>query len=386
MRVLISGAGIAGLSLALRLDQRGLMPVLVERSPTVRAGGYMLGLVDPGYDAAARMSIIEDLRKVRYAPQQLVYIDPDGTESFRLERRALASLAGARQLSLMRGDIERVLYAKVRDRAEFHFDRSIAAVEATPAGVVATLNDGTTLEADLVVGADGLHSRIRSLCFGPEEQFVRFLGARVAAFVLNRDDFPDIGPGETYSMTEVGRGSAIASVGDGRLVAFFVFRARPAHKFDHVDAELRYAFCDARWHVGRLLAGLSKATSVYFDDVAQVICPRWSSGRVVLLGDAGSAVSLIAGGGASLAMAGAYILAEALADTPQDIAGALARYEKRMRPLVDKGQKMARRNAALFLPNSRFHLALRNAALRVASSPRVAGIAGRLLSRHGDRL
>lgn len=386
MRVLISGAGIAGLSLALRLAQRGLTPILVERSPTVRVGGYMLALVDPGCDAAERMGVIEDLQKVRYAPQRLVYIKPDGTEDFRLEGRALASLAGDRQLSLMRGDIERVLYAKVRDSAEFHFDRSITAIEARPASVAATLNDGTALEADIVVGADGLHSRVRALCFGSEDKFIRFLGARVSAFVLNRDDFPDIGPGETYSMTEVRRGSAIASIGDGRLVAFFVYRAELAHKFDHTDAELRYAFRDARWHVDRLLAGLSKATSVYFDDVAQVVCPRWSSGRVVLLGDAGSAVSLIAGGGASLAMGGAYILAEALADMPGDIAGALANYEKRMRPLVDKGQKTARRNAALFLPNSRFHLALRNAALRLASSPRVASIAGRLLSRGGDRL
>ncbi|MGN6770427.1 MAG: FAD-dependent monooxygenase [Rhizobiaceae bacterium] len=386
MRVLISGAGIAGLSLALRLGQRGLTPILVERSPTLRAAGYMLGLVDPGFDAVERLGIVEDLRPVQYAPQQIVYIGPDGKERWRLRDDALATLAGDRQLSLMRGDIERVLYNKICDGAEIRFGTSVEAIDASSARITAALTDGTGLDADLVVGADGLHSRIRSLCFGEEKDFVRFLGARVAAFVLDHTGFPDIGPGETHSMTQVGRGVAIASVRDDQLVAFFIFRTGQKRRFASVEEELRHAFTGAGWNVERLLDRIPEAGSVYFDDVAQVVCPHWASDRAVLLGDAGSAVSLIAGGGASLAMAGGLVLADALADMPDDLEHALGQYEARMRPFVEKAQKSAQRAAALFVPDNRLHLALRDIGLRLASSPLLAKVLRPLFSRDGDRL
>jgi 2-polyprenyl-6-methoxyphenol hydroxylase-like FAD-dependent oxidoreductase len=386
MRILISGAGIAGLSLALRLVQRGLTPILIERSPTLRAGGYMLGLVDPGYDAAERMGIAEELRLAQYAPRQIVYVGPDGTERWRLKGNALATLVGNRQLSLMRGDIERILHDKVRDRAEIHFNSSIDAIATSTAGITATLTDGTMLDADLVVGADGLHSRTRSLCFGREEEFVRFLGARVAAFVLDSSGFPDIGPDETHSMTQVGRGAAIATLRDGQLVAFFIFRTGQRRRFESVEEELRHAFHGAGWHVERLLDSIPDANSVYFDDVAQIVAPRWARGRAVLLGDAGFAVSLIAGGGASLAMAGGLVLADALADMPNDYARALACYESRIRPFVAKAQKSAHKAAALFMPNTRFHLALRDIGLRLASSQLLAKTLRPLFSHDADRL
>lgn len=386
MRVLISGAGIAGLSLALRLGQRGLTPILVERSPTLRAGGYMLGLVGPGYDAAERMGIVDELRRIQYAPQQIVYIGPNGNERWRLEGRALATLVGHRQFSLMRSDIERVLHDKVRDRAEIRFSTSVEAIDVSAAGIAATLTDGTTLDADLVVGADGLHSRIRSLCFGEEKIFVRFLGARVAAFILDHDGFPDIGPGETHSMTQVGRGAAIASIRDDRLVAFFIFRTKQERRFASVEEELRHSFNGAGWQVDRLLDRIPDAGSVYFDDVAQVVCSRWASDRAVLLGDAGSAVSLIAGGGASLAMAGGLVLADALADMPDSLDRAVGQYEARMRPFVEKAQKSAQRAAALFMPDNRFHLTLRDIGLRLASSPLLAKILRPLFSRDEYRL
>jgi 2-polyprenyl-6-methoxyphenol hydroxylase-like FAD-dependent oxidoreductase len=386
MRVLISGAGIAGLSLALRLGQRGLTPILVERSPALRAAGYMLGLVDPGFDAAERLGIVGDLRRMQYAPQQIVYVGPDGKERWRLKGGALATLVGDRQLSLMRGDIERVLYDNIRDGAAIRFGTSVEAIDASAAGITATLTDGTKLDADLVVGADGLHSRIRSLCFGEEKDFIRFLGARVAAFVLDHAGFPDIGPGETHSMTQVGRGAAIASVRDDQLVAFFIFRTRQERRFGSVEEELRHAFSGAGWHVGRLLDRMPQASSVYFDDVAQVVCPRWASGRAVLLGDAGSAVSLIAGGAASLAIAGGLVLADALADMPDDLEHALGQYEARMRPFVERAQKSAQRAAALFMPDNRFHLALRDIGLRLASSPLLAKVLRPLFSRDEDRL
>jgi 2-polyprenyl-6-methoxyphenol hydroxylase-like FAD-dependent oxidoreductase len=198
VQVVISGAGIAGLSLALRLHQNGLVPIVIERSPNLRADGYMLGLSDSGYDAAEHMDIADTLKAAQYSPRHLLYVTSDGRARFALQGRALEVLVGERQLNLMRGDIERVLYERVHDALDIRFGRSLAALKQNGTKMLATLDDDTTLEADLVVGADGLHSKVRALAFGPEEQFVSFLGARVGAFIFERSLLRGIDPNETY--------------------------------------------------------------------------------------------------------------------------------------------------------------------------------------------
>jgi 2-polyprenyl-6-methoxyphenol hydroxylase-like FAD-dependent oxidoreductase len=159
MRVLISGAGIAGLSLALRLHQRGLAPIVLERAPRLRDGGYTLGLSDPGLDAAERMGIAEALRAAHHVPERLAYLDGRGRERFAIGRRTLDRFIGRRQLSLMRGDVERVLHDRVQACSEVRFGASVASLDAAPGGggVRAVLEDGTAIDCDLVVGADGLH-------------------------------------------------------------------------------------------------------------------------------------------------------------------------------------------------------------------------------------
>jgi 2-polyprenyl-6-methoxyphenol hydroxylase-like FAD-dependent oxidoreductase len=385
MKVLISGAGIAGLSLALRLHQQGLEPVVVERSPTLRSVGYMLGLSDPGYDAGEHLGIAADLTAVQYLPQRLVYLGADGRKRLALEGRALEVLIGERQINLMRGDIERILYERVRDRLPIRFGASIAAFAQSAVGVTATLDTGKSIDADLLVGADGLHSRVRALAFGPEQEFVQFLGARVAAFILDRSLVPGIAADETYSLTEVGRAAGLAAVRGGRVMAFFIYLTPRERRHDTVEAELRHAFAGAAWRVPELLDQVSKADSVYFDEVALVRAPHWSHGRIVLLGDAACAVSLIAGKGATLAMAGAVILAEALAATG-DIAAAASLYEARVRPWAESAQKTARRNLVLFTPKTKLQLMLREQMLRLASWPPFARIVKRALNRKGERL
>ena len=215
---------------------------------------------------------------------------------------------------------------------------------------------------------------------------MRPLGARVAAFLLDRSAFPDTEPGTSYSITEVGRAAALASVGEDRLVAFFIWRTDGRPRLGAVEEELRHAFAGAGWHVPALLDRLRAVQDVYFDEVAQVVMPRWSDGHAVLLGDAASAVSLIAGKGATLAMAGAVVLADALADRPGAIDEALAAYEARLRPWVDAAQSMARRNVRLFTPANRFQLLGREAVLRLAARPFLAPAVKRLLNRGGERL
>ena len=385
MRVLISGAGIAGLSLALRLHQRGLDPVVVERAPRLRDGGYVLGLSDPGYHAAERMGIADALRAAHYVPGRLAYVDGRGRERFAIGGRTVERFVGPRQLSLMRGDIERALHDRVRAFSEVRFGASITALDEGRGGVRAMLEDGTEVEPDLVVGADGLHSKVRALRFGPEESFLRPLGARVAAFLFDHADHPLIEPGAAYSLAEVGRTAALASAGGGRFVAFFIHRAerRPA---ETVEEELRRAFAGTGWLVPTLLDLLPRAGGVYADDVAQVVMPHWRQGRTVLLGDAACAVSLVAGKGATLAMAGGCVLADALADLPGDPDTAAARYEAFVRPMADAAQRTARRGLFLFTPANRAQLLLREAALRLAALPALALLAKRLLNREGAKL
>jgi 2-polyprenyl-6-methoxyphenol hydroxylase-like FAD-dependent oxidoreductase len=307
----------------------------------------MIGLSDPGYDDAERMGIADTLRTAQYSPRRLLYVMSDGRARFALEGRALEILVGERQFNLMRGDIERVLYERVRDALDIRFGRSLAALKQYGTKMLATLDDGTTLEADLVVGADGLHSKVRALALGPEEQFVSFLGARVGAFIFERSLLRGIDPDETYSLTEVGRAAGVAAVRGERLVAFFIYQCERERKFDTVEEELRHVFGGAGWRVPELLDCLGKAESVYFDEVALVKAPRWSQGRIVLLGDAACAVSLIAGKGPTLAMAGGVILADALKGSA-NLAAALAAYEARVRPWAEAAQATAWRNRALF--------------------------------------
>ena len=374
------------MSLALRLRQRGLKPVVIEHSPTLRDGGYMLGLSDPGYDAAERMGLAGALGAAQYMPRRIAHIGADGRVKFALEGRSLDILAGERQLNLMRGDIERILYERLRDDAEFHFGASVATLDQAADGVRVRLDDTMVIEADLAVGADGLHSNLRALAFGPEERFTRFLGARVAAFILDRSAIPAVGEDETASLTEVGRAVGLAAIRGGRLVAFFIYRTGRERRFETVEAELKYAFAGAGWHVPRLLDHAGVADSIYFDEVAQVVVPRWSHGRAALLGDAAAAVSLIAGKGATLAIAAGLVLADALADQPADIPAALARHEAKLRPMTEPAQAMARRNVGLFAPSNRLQLFARDFGLRLAGLPTLARFAKHFLNREGERL
>jgi 2-polyprenyl-6-methoxyphenol hydroxylase-like FAD-dependent oxidoreductase len=189
-------------------------------------------------------------------------------------------LVGERRFNLLRGDIERALYDRIRGEVEVRFGVSLESMEMTQSGVGVRLTNGEEVGCDLVVGADGLHSRVRALRFGPEERFVRSLGARVAAFLLDRPEFPNAEPGTSYSLTEVGRAAALASVDDDRLVAFFIWRTDGRPRHGTPEEELRHTFAGAGWHVPALLDRLSRTGDVYFDEVAQVVMPHWSAGRV----------------------------------------------------------------------------------------------------------
>lgn len=371
MRVLISGGGIAGLTLAFWLKRGGHDPLVVERSPALRDEGYMIDFFGSGYDVSERMGILANLERIHYQIPRLTFVDASGAEKFSIDYPVLRKLFGGRHFNFMRGDLERVLYSKVKDDVEFRFNTTVESFEQDTGAVHVKLSDGSTASFDLLVGADGVHSWVRQLAFGEEGQFSRFLGCYTAAFIITDPTKSLALPDTLYTLTVLEKQVGIYPIRGGRLATFFVYRRHQLlnnFSFEMAVRELRTAYGGLNWIVPELLERCDRS-SMYLDEVSQVEMARWSLGRVTLIGDACHCVSLLAGQGASLAMASAYILADELAKSRSDVAGALAHYERKLRPKIEKKQKAGRRLARWFVPANRVDLAIRDFVMRMAAWP-----------------
>ncbi|WP_047524306.1 FAD-dependent monooxygenase [Microbacterium sp. ZOR0019] len=370
MRAVIIGAGIAGLSTSLRLHQAGWETLLVERAPARRDGGYAVTFGGIGYDAAERIGILSDLQARSFETTELSYHRSDGSRLFALDRAAIAATTGARSLTILRGDLESVLYERVRDHTTIRFGTTLTSFEQDDREVRVALTDGTVETADLLIGADGLHSATRALLFGPEEDFLVDLQHKIAVSMLERRP-ASIAPGTTGTHSSRGRTAAVISAGDGRNVAFFGYRADHARPGADVHAELRRIYGDLGWIIPEVLTGFQEADSVYFDTVSQVVVPSWSKGRVALLGDSAWCVTLFAGYGSSLAVGGADRLVTELTARPDDIPAALQAWETAIRPEAERKQRLGRRVKGIYAPAHPLTLWLSMLPLRLASFPLV---------------
>ncbi|MES4891304.1 FAD-dependent monooxygenase [Streptomyces sp. NPDC096012] len=387
MRAVICGAGIAGLALAGRLyNALGWEVVVLEKAPGPRTEGYMIDFFGPGYDAAEAMGVLPWLEELSYPISGAAFVDDQGRCRARLGYDRFARSLDGRLLSIMRSDLELALRERLSFAVGLRFGVGPARVETSAFGVRVKLTDGSSLHADLLIGADGIHSTVRALAFGDESRYVRHLGYHTAAFTF---DDPEVNAdlGDRFCLTDsVGRQMGLYALRDGKVAAFAVHHAtepRPPHD---ARAGLRREYGSLGWLVPRALAGCPPSPQLYYDQVAQSDLPSWSRGRVVLVGDACHAVSLLAGQGASLAIAGAYVLADQLAGS-RSIEEALAGYERLWRPVVSRRQRAARRTARWFVPASQRQLRLRRLALRLADLPgsgHVAGVA--LAGRQRPRL
>ncbi|MFF9408120.1 FAD-dependent monooxygenase [Streptomyces anandii] len=380
MRAVICGAGIAGLSLAGRLhDVLGWEVVVLEKAPRPRAEGYMIDFFGPGYDAAEAMGVLPWLAELGYPVSEAAFVDEHGRCRARLGYDRFAQSLNGRLLSIMRPDLELALRERLSLAVGLRFGVGPARIDTGAYGVRLTLTDGSTLDADLLVGADGVHSTVRSLLFGQESRFLRHLGYHTAAFTF---DDPEVHAelGDRFCLTDtVGRQMGLYALRDGKVAAFAVHRASDPRSPDDVRAALRREYGSLGWLVPRALAKCPQSSEVYYDEVAQSDVPSWSRGRVVLVGDACHAVSLVAGQGASLAVAGAYVLADQLAGTRR-IEDALAGYERLWRPVVARRQRAARRTARWFVPASSRQLDWRRAFLRFAGLPGARRVVGATLA------
>ncbi|WP_027344932.1 FAD-dependent monooxygenase [Hamadaea tsunoensis] len=362
--ILISGAGVAGPTLAYWLARNGFRPTVVERSQGLRSSGNPVDVRGPAFPVAEQMGILPALREHQTRAKAMRVLGIDGKPLARVPMGA--QRAGSQEVELPRGELASVLYAAARDHAEFLFDETITGLHQDEGGVDVTFDRAGPRRFDLVIGADGLHSTTRRLVFGPEADFVRHMGVYVATLPLGE---PAREPDEILMYNTPGRLLSIHPA-NGDALAAFIFRGPAIPGFDHRDMDQHKkivldAYAGIGWRVPELLDRVRTATDLYFDSVSQVRLPAWSTGRVALVGDAAACLSLF-GEGSSLAMSAGYTLAATLAEAPHDVA--FARYETEHRKLVEPKQRNVSRAAGLIVPKTRLGIGVRNLAARVGGT------------------
>ncbi len=353
MRILISGASIAGPVLAYWLSRSGFDATVVERAPTLRkTGGHAVDLFRPSMEISAKMGVLPRIEALATGTDTLTMHRERRRRPVRVDLTKLTGAASDQHVEIMRDDLSEVYYDAGRNDVEYVFGDSITAI--CPDGEV-TFEHAPPRSFDIVVGADGLHSNVRRLVFGDEAGLTRFIGGYLAVVSAPKTMAHH---NEMLGHIGVGRLAAIYTgdhVDDARIV--FMFRSKQELEYDYRDALrqkelLRDAFAGMHPQVDRWLSEIDQTPAFYFDAISQLQLDTWSRGRVTLVGDAGYCPGPAVGGSTSLAVIGAYVLAGELARAGGDHVRAFAAYQGEMAETVRRSRAFARGAAKTIIPGS----------------------------------
>lgn len=357
-RVLVSGAGVAGLTAAIWLAREGFRPVVVEQAQDVRADGYIISLSHRSYRYAEALGLLPDLKRRGAGVIASSYHRAGGATLLQLDYSRLFD--GVDVIQIMRDDLQDILYAKAQDLAEFRFGTSVNAIEHGETRARVTMSDGSEGEFDAVIGADGLHSTVRSLAFDARSVAQRFLGLCSAAYRL-----PNIFDLEHKFETHMERDRymVVFTTPQGGLATVFVWKtalreAPPAAERRQVLYE---AYLDTRRFTRQVLDHCPADGAIYMDPLIQVRMRDWHQGQSVLVGDAAHCMTLISGQGATMAFTGACVLAEQLVQHPR--LEAYRAYQRDLQATVFEVQDRTRNIARWYVPGSTWRQTVRDLAM-----------------------
>lgn len=349
MKVLISGAGPAGLTAAYWLKRYGFTPTIVERAPHLLVGGYKIDVRGAALQVIKQMGIHDAVVAARTDMQGAQLVDKQGKVIERMRGDEFGHRVTG-DLEIVRGTLCEILRDHLGD-VELLFGNTIQGITQSANIVQVQFTKNGVREFDCVIGADGLHSNVRRIAFGEESRFLRDLGLYLCVYSV-----PNYLKLDRMEMqySELGRIAAIwSSRGDANAKACFGFAAPTLqiglHDRSQQQQALKTVYEGIGWEVPRLMELMPTASNWYFDKAAQINMPRWSQGRVVLVGDAAYCASPMSGQGTSLALIGAYVLAGELAATSGDCLRAFAEYENSMRPFVEANQALGLRSSKIML-------------------------------------
>ncbi|MEU0860122.1 FAD-dependent monooxygenase [Streptomyces griseofuscus] len=392
-RVLVVGAGIAGDTVALMLGRAGWEVTVAEIAPELRGGGQSVDLRGDCRAVLDRLGLLDEVLARLVDQRGAAWVDGDGRRLAEMPVEAFGGNGYVSKEELLRSDLARVLHDAAGAQVTHLFGETVEALEDAPNGVSVRFRHAPPAEFDLVIGADGAHSRVRRLRFGPEEAFRRQLGLAHAWFTM--DETPATPPVDGWFITHNAPGSRSVEARPGRPgqqeIGFtFAATALPPRR----DREAQFAlldqvFADVGWRTRELLAAARQAPDFALDTFDQIQVPKWSDGRVVLLGDSAWCASPLSGLGTALALRGAAALTDAVeaADAlrlPHRLSDALTAYETAMRPRVQNAQRLFPGRVRQAAPRTELGIHTVTWLIRQIQKPPLAKTFTRLAAGHGQ--